>query len=90
MSLEAIGWVLRDAPGVPVQCVSVLIGLADHADSHGRGAYAGQKLLAGYARKSDRSVRNDLGAPFRVRFVYVDSIPNLPSGKYEEFRCELA
>jgi hypothetical protein len=36
--------------------------LANHADSRGRGAYAGQKLLAGYARKSDRSVRNDLGA----------------------------
>lgn len=37
------------------------MGLANHADSRGRGAYAGQKLLAGYARKSDRSVRNDLG-----------------------------
>jgi len=62
VSLEAIAWALTQAPDVPPQCVSLLIGLANHADSRGRGAYAGQKLLAGYARKSDRSVRNDLGA----------------------------
>lgn len=62
MSLEAIAWALTQAPDVPPQCVSLLIGLANHADSRGRGAYAGQRLLAGYARKSDRSVRNDLGA----------------------------
>ena len=37
-----------------------------------------------------RLVRNDLGGQFRVRFAYVDAIPHLPSGKYEEFRCELA
>lgn len=61
MSLEAIAWALVQAPDVPPQCVSLLIGLANHADSQGRGAYAGQKLLAGYARKTDRSVRNDLG-----------------------------
>ena len=35
-------------------------------------------------------VRNDLDPSFQVRFVYVDEIPRLPSGKYEEFRCELA
>lgn len=62
MSLEAIAWALVEAPDVPPQCVSLLVGLANHADSRGRGAYAGQKLLAGYARKSDRSVRNDLGS----------------------------
>jgi hypothetical protein len=61
MSLEAIAWALVQAPDVPPECVSLLIGLANHADSRGRGAYAGQKLLAEYARKSDRSVRNDLG-----------------------------
>lgn len=55
-----MAWALVQAPDVPPQCVSLLIGLANHADSRGRGAYAGQKLLAGYARKSDRSVRNDL------------------------------
>jgi hypothetical protein len=60
MSIEAINWALKDAPGVPPQCVAVLFGLADAADKHGRGAYLGQSTLAGYARKSDRSVRNDL------------------------------
>lgn len=60
MSLEAMIWALEQAPDVPPQCVGVLMGLANHADSQGRGVYAGQKLLASYARKSDRSVRNDL------------------------------
>lgn len=36
------------------------MGLANHADSQGCGAYAGQKLLAEYARKTDRQVRSDL------------------------------
>lgn len=57
-----MAWALVQAPDVPPQCVSLLFGLANHADAQGRGAYAGQKLLAGYARKTDRSVRNDLGA----------------------------
>ena len=35
-------------------------------------------------------VRNDTHPSFQVRFVYVDTIPRQPSGKYEEFRCELA
>jgi hypothetical protein len=61
MSLEAMSWALVDAPDVPPECVSLLIGLANHADVRGRGAWAGQVLLAGYARKTDRSVRNDLG-----------------------------
>jgi hypothetical protein len=60
MSLEAVGWALRDAPGVPAQCVGVLVGLADHADKHGRGAYPSAGTLAAYARKSERQVRYDL------------------------------
>jgi hypothetical protein len=60
MSLEAMVWALKHAPDVPPQCVIALVGLADHADSKGRGAYIGQKLLAEYARKSDRQVRSDL------------------------------
>ena len=60
MSYEAIGWVLRDAPDVPSQCVSVLIGLAEHADKRGRGAYPSAATLATYARKSERQVRYDL------------------------------
>jgi hypothetical protein len=60
MSLEAIGWVLRDAPGVPAQCLGVLVGLADHADKFGRGAYPSAATLAAYARKSERQVRYDI------------------------------
>ena len=40
MSLEAIAWAITDAPDVPPECVSLLVGLANHADSRGRGAYA--------------------------------------------------
>jgi hypothetical protein len=60
MSHEAIGWVLRNAPSVPAQCVSVLVGLAEHADKHGCGAYPSAGTLSGYARKSERQVRYDL------------------------------
>ncbi|MCE9638993.1 MAG: phenylacetate--CoA ligase family protein [Betaproteobacteria bacterium] len=28
--------------------------------------------------------------PFSVSFVYLDDIPRAPSGKYEDFRCEIA
>lgn len=34
-------------------------------------------------------VRDDLDPSFQVRFVYVDEIPRRPSGKIEEFRCEI-
>ena len=30
-----------------------------------------------------------LGHGFALRFVYVDEIPRLPSGKYEDFRSEI-
>jgi hypothetical protein len=61
MSLEAIRWALRDAPGVPPQCVSVLVGLAEHADKDGRSSYPSAATLAEYARKGERQVRYDLG-----------------------------
>jgi hypothetical protein len=60
MSIEAIIWALEDAPGVPAQCVSVLIGLANKADRHGRGAYPSAATLASWARKSKRQVHYDL------------------------------
>lgn len=62
MSREALIWVIEDAPDVQPHWIPVLIGLARHADRQGRGAYPSQELLAEYARKSDRSVRNDLSA----------------------------
>lgn len=60
MSMQAMVWALEQAPDVPAQALGVLMGLANHADEHGRGAYAGQELLAEYARKSDRQARTDL------------------------------
>jgi hypothetical protein len=60
MSREAIDWVFQDAPGVPSQCVSVLVALAHGADKQGCGAYLSAGTLAGYARKSKRQVHYDL------------------------------
>ncbi|KAB8186927.1 hypothetical protein FH608_046415 [Nonomuraea phyllanthi] len=60
MSTQAMVWALEDAPDVPAQALGVLMGLANHADEFGRGAYPDQQTLAGYARKSDRSCRSDL------------------------------
>lgn len=61
MSTEATNWVLNDAPGLPAHAFGVLVGLANHADKYGRGAYPSQQTLADYARKSVRQVRRDLG-----------------------------
>jgi hypothetical protein len=55
-------WVIESAPGVSPHWIPVLAGLARHADKQGRGSYPSQELLAEYARKSDRAVRNDLTA----------------------------
>jgi phenylacetate-CoA ligase len=50
---------------------------------------ARRELTAAEAAEITRLVHNDLDPRFRVRFVYVDAIPRLASGKYEEFRCEV-
>lgn len=55
-------WVIESAPDVSPHWIPVLVGLARHADKEGRGACPSQELLAEYARKSDRAVRNDLAA----------------------------
>jgi hypothetical protein len=55
-------WVIESAPDVSPHWIPVLVGLARHADKEGRGACPSQELLAEYARKSDRAVRNDLNA----------------------------
>lgn len=60
MSIEAINWVLNDAPDVPPQVVSTLIGIANHATPDGRNAYPSQSTLAAYSRKSERQVRRDI------------------------------
>lgn len=62
MSIEAVAWALNDADVMDATEVLVLIGIANHADKTGRGAYAGQATLAHYARCSDRTVRRKLAA----------------------------
>lgn len=68
MSVQALSWALSEAAGysddglveVPPELVTVLVGLANHADEHGRHAYPSAGTLAHYARKSERQVRRDL------------------------------
>jgi hypothetical protein len=60
LSVQAISWVLESAPGLKSHLVGTLIGLANHADNRGRGAYPSQATLARYSRKIPRNVRKDL------------------------------
>lgn len=62
MSLEAMVWALKKAPIPEKEPIAqlVLIGLADHADSDGRGARPSVATLATYARCSPRTVHNKL------------------------------
>lgn len=62
MSIEAISWVLNDAPDLPPNLVATLVALANHADAAGRGTAPSQKRLAHYTRKKPRTIRDDLAA----------------------------
>lgn len=69
MSIQAVTWVLEDAPDLPAHLVGVLLGLANHADRNGQSAYPGQAALAWYARKTDRAVRNDLDQLLELKLI---------------------
>jgi hypothetical protein len=69
MSLEAMLWALKQAPDVPAQCFGVLMGLAESADRHGRGALPSALTLAAFARKSERQVRADLGTLADLKLI---------------------
>lgn len=60
VSFEATKWVLESAPNLPPHLAMTLVALAWHADKEGRTAYPSQSTLAGYTRKSERAIRNDL------------------------------
>lgn len=62
-------WAVSAAPDVLSHWIPVLMGLARHADAYGRGACPSQELLAEYARKSDRAVRNDLTGMSKVGLI---------------------
>ncbi|MCW3817915.1 helix-turn-helix domain-containing protein, partial [Micromonospora sp. DR5-3] len=69
MSAEALSWALSDAPDVPPSCLAVLISLTNHAHANRRAAFSSQERLAFYARKSVRTVRNDLSALARLGLI---------------------
>lgn len=76
MTIAAINWVLNDAPGLPAHAFGVLLGLANHAREDGTGAYASQATLAGYARKTDRAVRNDIKELLALGLIVVSPNQN--------------
>lgn len=69
MSLEATVWALKFAPPMPPQLLGTLIGLAEHADARGRGAYPSVPTLAAYACKSERSVQRDVKALLGLELI---------------------
>lgn len=84
MSVQALSWALNDAPDVPAELVAVLVGLANHADEEGRNAFPAQARLARYARKSDRSVRNDLAALLAIGLIREGDrrlVAHIPGGR---------
>jgi hypothetical protein len=60
VSIEAVKWAMELAPPMPAQLVSVLTGLAYHADSKGCGSFPSVPRLAAYACKAPRQIRRDL------------------------------
>jgi hypothetical protein len=60
VSIEAILWVLEDAPGVLAHQAATLAALADHADSDGRNAHPTISELARCTRKGARAVMRDV------------------------------
>lgn len=60
MSVQAIAWVLEDCPDLPPHLVSTMIGLANHADHNGKGAYVATNTIAWYTRKGRDAARDDL------------------------------
>lgn len=62
MSVQAISWVLEEAPDLPAHLVSTLLALANRAGPDGRGAFPGQAEIAWYTRKEKRNARKDIDA----------------------------
>lgn len=68
---RAIEWVLDEAPHVPPNLVSTLIGLARHAQDDGTGAGPGVETLMGYTNKSRRQVKYDLDKLRELKIIKV-------------------
>ncbi len=51
---------------------------------------AQRRLDASEERDVADALRESLGHPFELAFAYLEAIPRAPSGKYEDFICEIA
>jgi hypothetical protein len=60
MSVQAIVWVLEDCPDLPPHLVAPLLGLANHADENGKGAYCSTDTVSWYTRKGRDAAKADL------------------------------
>lgn len=60
MSIEAMAWVLNEAPTENPATMLLLVALAQGADGEGRGSRASVAALAGCARMSERAVHRRL------------------------------
>lgn len=69
MSVQAITWVLEDAPDLPAHLVGTLLALANHADRDGRGAYPAQSVVAWYTRKAERNARKDVDTLVKLGLI---------------------
>lgn len=79
-----MAWALEDAPDVPPELVSLLLGLANHADRDGRHAYPSVATLCTYVRKGERIVRRqlrDLEVRGLIRQGDQRVVQHLPPGK---------
>lgn len=67
MSMKALEWAMYDVPAEMVKgsLLRILLTLADHADTEGRGAFPSQKrivALTGYSRRTIQNGLHDLEA----------------------------
>lgn len=79
-----MNWVLLYAPAVPASLAMTLMGLANHADPDGRGAYPKVPTLALYARKTPRSVAWDIDDLLELGLIREGDqrlVEHLPEGK---------
>lgn len=60
MSIEALNWVLNEAPHANHSEFAVLIGLANHAHADGKNSFPAVSKIAKYASMSERTVQRVL------------------------------
>lgn len=60
MSIEALNWVLNQAPDVASHELPVLTGYANHAHPDGTSSYPSVPTLSRYSRKGERAVQKDI------------------------------